>query len=116
MSRLTLRLPNTLHNQIRALAEYENISINQYVVYALTRQVTQAYDVQEVPDKVIKEQRAAYIALLKSLGQASFEEIKEVLDAREEVGLEIGLNPDVVEELQNRISSTQQSSEKYVLD
>ncbi len=109
MSRLTLRLPNTLHNQVRALAEYESISINQYVVYALTRQVTQAYDVQEVPDKVVRQQRAAYIALLQSLGQASFEEIKEVLDGREEVGLEIGLEPEVIEKLQNQISVAQQS-------
>ena len=109
MSRLTLRLPNTLHNQVRALAEHESISINQYVVYALTRQVTQAYDVQEVPDKGIRQQRAAYIALLQSLGQASFEEIKEVLDKREEVELEIGLNPEVFEKLRNRISATQQA-------
>ena len=108
MSRLTLRLPNTLHNQVRALAEHESISINQYVVYALTRQVTQAYDVQEVPDKVIRQQRAAYIALLQSLGQASFEEIKEALDEREQVELEIGLNPEVIEKLQNQISAAQQ--------
>ena len=86
----TCQVSNTLHSQIRALAEYENISINQYVVYALTRQVTQAYAVQEVPDKVIRQQRAANIALLQSLGQASIEEIKEVLDGREEVELEIG--------------------------
>lgn len=109
MSRLTLRLPNTLHDQIRALAEYENISINQYVVYALTRQVTQAYTIQEVPEKVILEQRAAYISLLQSLGQASFEDIKEVLDEREEVELEIGLNTEVVEKIHQQISTTQQS-------
>ena len=108
MSRLTLRLPNTLHNQVRALAEHESISINQYVVYALTRQVTQAYNVQEVPDKVIRQQRAAYIALLQSLGQSSFEEIKEVLDEREQVELEVGLKPEVVEKLQNRIATAQQ--------
>lgn len=108
MSRLTLRLPNTLHNQIRALAGHESISINQYVVYALTRQVTQAYDVQQVPDNAIREQRAAYTALLQSLGQASFEEIKEVLDEREEVELEAGLNPEVIEKLQNRIATVPQ--------
>ena len=109
MSQLTLHLPNTLHNQVRALAKHESISINQYVIYALTRQVTQAYDVQAVPDKAIQQQRAAYIALLQSLGQASFEEIKEVLDKREEVELEIGLNPEVFEKLRNRISATQQA-------
>lgn len=62
-----------------------------------------------MPDKVIRQQRAAYIALLQSLGQASFDEIKEVLDEREEVGSETGLNPEVVEKLQKRISGSQQS-------
>ncbi|MEW6402723.1 MAG: hypothetical protein AB1649_13055 [Chloroflexota bacterium] len=50
---------------------------------------------------------AAYIALLQSLGQASFEEIKEVPDQREEVEPELGLSPGVVEKLQNRIAATQ---------
>lgn len=66
--------------------------------------MTQAYEVQQVPDKAIRQQRASYIALLQSLGQVSFEEIKEVLDEREEVGPENGLNPKVVEKLQNRLS------------
>jgi len=108
MSRLTLRLPNSLHKQIRSLAEHENISINQYVVYALTRQVTQAYNIQQVPEHAVQEQRAAYNALLQSLGQASFEEIKAVLDEREEVEPETGLDPKAVEELQRRITETQQ--------
>jgi hypothetical protein len=61
-----------------------------------------------VPDKSIKQQRAAYIALLQSLGQASFEAIKRVLDEREEVQLEKGLSPRVVEKLRERISVAQQ--------
>ena len=39
MSRLTLRLPETLHQQLCHLAEDEGVSLNQYIVYALTRQV-----------------------------------------------------------------------------
>jgi uncharacterized protein (DUF1778 family) len=107
MSRLTLRLPNTLHEQIKALAESENVSINQYIVYALTRQATQAYNVRETPDKVIREQRAAYIALLQSLGGSSFEEIKGILDRREETEPETGLNPALVEKLKQHIATAQ---------
>jgi len=106
MSRLTLRLPDTLHDQIRELAEHENVSINQYVVYALTRQVTQEYKLQQVPDHALREQRASYIALLQSLGGTSFDEIKKVLEEREDVDLEIGLNPEVVEKLKKRILGT----------
>ncbi|MFH1633991.1 MAG: hypothetical protein ABIG63_08250 [Chloroflexota bacterium] len=43
------------------------------------------------------------------MGQASFEEIKEVLDGREEVELAIDLNPEVVEKLQNQIATAQHS-------
>ena len=50
MSRLTLRLPETLHQQLAKLAEGEGVSLNQYIVYALTRQATLAYGIQAVPD------------------------------------------------------------------
>ena len=32
MSRLTLRLPETLHNQLSTLAGAESVSLNQYIV------------------------------------------------------------------------------------
>lgn len=37
MSRLTVRLPEALHHQLMCLAESEGVSLNQYIVYALTR-------------------------------------------------------------------------------
>ena len=48
MSRLTLRLPETLHQQLSEQANREGISLNQYIVYALTRQA--AYTVHPVSD------------------------------------------------------------------
>ena len=110
MSRLTLRLPNTLHNQLRALADSENISLNQYVVYALTHQVTLAYTTQALPDKAIAQQRAAYTALLQSLGRASFEAIQQIMDEREVIEPEKGLSPEVVKKLQDRIHTQQLST------
>ncbi len=107
MSRLTLRLPNSLHSQVRSLAENENISINQYVVYALTRQVTQAYDVLQIPEKAIQEQRATYRILLERLGENSFEEIQAVLDEREEVEPSTGLDAETMAKMRERISSAQ---------
>ena len=51
MSRMTLRLPETLHHQLMNAANNEGVSLNQYIVFALTRQVTLAYIVQPVPDR-----------------------------------------------------------------
>ena len=42
MSRLTLRLPESLHRRLAAQAEREGISLNQYIVYSLTRESTLA--------------------------------------------------------------------------
>ena len=110
MSRLTLRLPNSLHNQLRSLANNDDISLNQYVVYALTHQVTLAYTTQAFSDTAVNQQQAAYTALLQSLGQASFEEIQQVMDERDIVEPEKGLNPDVINKLQNRIHRQQLSA------
>jgi predicted HicB family RNase H-like nuclease len=43
MSRLTLRLPETLHQQLAHLADSEGVSLNQYIVYALARQTNSPY-------------------------------------------------------------------------
>ena len=108
MSRLTVRLPGTLHNQLTALATREGISLNQYIVYALTRQATLAYTVQAVPEPAVAQQRATFTALLQSLGQASFDEIEAVLAEREVVEPEVGLNPEVITSLRERLADKQQ--------
>ena len=104
MSRLTLRLPDSLHLQLETLAETEQISLNQYIVYALTRQTTLDYTIQAVPERALAEQRAHYATLLQTLGQASFDEIEKALDERESVDLDPGLTPDVAEALRSKLS------------
>jgi uncharacterized protein YpbB len=103
MSRLTLRLPDSLHRQLEELANHEAVSLNQYIVYALTRQTTLAYTLQAVPERAIAEQRAAYTALLQSLGETSSQHIQEALAERESVPAEEGLSPEVVDRLRQRM-------------
>lgn len=105
MSRLTVRLPDTLHRQLNDLADQEGVSLNQYIVYALTRQTTLAYTVQAVPAEEVKQQQASFTALLQSLGQASMAEIEQVLAEREMVEPEAGLSPEVMERLRARLRS-----------
>lgn len=107
MSRLTIRLPETLHHQLANLAEQEGVSLNQYIVYALTRQTTLAYTVQAVPAEAIAQQQASFAALLESLGQASSAEIEKVLAEREVVEPEAGLTPEIMERLQARLKRKQ---------
>ena len=40
MSTLSIRLPDSLHQQLKAAAQQEGVSINQLVLMAVTRQVS----------------------------------------------------------------------------
>jgi hypothetical protein len=110
MSRLTLRLPETLHRQLESLARNEAVSLNQYIVFALTRQATLAYTVQSVPEEEIRQQQATFTALLQNLGQASHSEIKQALDGRRKVKPEKGLSPETIKVLKNRIARQRPSA------
>ena len=104
MSRLTVRLPKTLHEQLRTLAKQEGTTLNQYIIYALTRQVKTAYTVKATSEQAISQQQAAFEALLQNLGQASPDEIEAVLAEREVVAPEEDLNAKTIARLQQRIS------------
>jgi len=116
MSRLTLRLPDSLHQQLEQMAESEQISLNQYIVYALTRQLTLAYNVQAVPEKVVAEERAAYSALLQSLGRASFDEIQQALAARGAVIAANDISPLNVEAVVGEINAAEGTARAYIHD
>lgn len=103
MSRLTLRLPETLHQQLIHLATGEGVSLNQYIVYALTRQVALAYTVQATPEAEIIQQKQSFKALLQELGQASLTQIESALAERETVQPEEELSPEIITRLQQRI-------------
>lgn len=103
MSRLTLRLPETLHQQLTHLAEGEGVSLNQYIVYALTRQAALSHAIQVVPESEIEQQQQTFQALLKQLGVASSQEIASILATREKVDAEAELSTDVVTRIKEQI-------------
>ena len=105
MGRLTVRLPDTLHQQLSSIADSEGVSLNQYIVYALTRQTTTlAYTVHRLSDEEIRQQRKAFDSLLEELGEASTDEIESLLAEREVVEPETELEKTAVARLQRRIA------------
>jgi hypothetical protein len=112
MSRLTVRLPETLHQQLIHLAEGEGVSLNQYIVYALTRQVALAYSVQAIPEAEIEQQQKVFKSLIKELGQASSREIASILAERERIEPEAELDSDSVDRLREKIRHQRVESQK----
>ncbi|MEI6331115.1 MAG: YlcI/YnfO family protein [Pseudanabaena sp. ELA645] len=105
MSRLTLRLPDTLHQQLIHLAESEGVSLNQFIVYALTRQSSSNYTIQPIPKQEVSQQQSDFTNLLQKLGKASLSEIEVALAERETVQLEKELTPEIIAQFQQRLQS-----------
>jgi len=105
MSRLTLRLPETLHQQLSHLADDEGVSLNQYIVYALTRQVTSAYSIQAITEVEVEQQKQAFEVLTKKLEKVSPTQIEAILAGRDRVEPEAELSSETIDLLQARIRS-----------
>ena len=112
MSRLTLRLPESLHRQLETLANREQASLNQYIVYALTRQVTQTYLIQEHSEDAIEKQRTEFVALQQKLGKTPSEAIDRLLTERESVEPEKELDSKTTGRLQDRLRNRQLTSRR----
>ncbi len=75
MPRLTLRIPDSLHAQLAERARREGVSMNQYVVFALSR-ITTA--------DAVADQKAVFESLLKRYPSGEAEAaLREILDTRE---------------------------------
>lgn len=75
MSRLTVRLPDSLHETLARRAEAEGVSMNQFLVYALTQ--VAALD-------LVADQRTRFEALRSRYPEGQAEAaLKSLLDARE---------------------------------
>lgn len=106
MSRLTLRLPDTLHQQLIHLAESEGVSLNQYIVYALTRQSSINYTVQPIPKQETTQQQSDFTNLLQKLGNATPTKIEIALSEREIVEPEKELTPEIIAQFQQRLETS----------
>jgi uncharacterized protein (DUF1778 family) len=74
MARLTLRIPDSLHATLAERAEQEGVSMNQFVVYALSR-ITAG--------ELVAEQKAVYQAMLERYSaEEAEEELRRALRRR----------------------------------
>lgn len=60
MSKLTIRLPETLHKQIRKLATEEGISINQFITLAATEKISALLTVEYLKEQAKRGDRKKF--------------------------------------------------------
>ena len=61
---ISLRIPKSLHNQVRALAEEEGVSMNQFVMLALAEKVATLQAIDYLEERAKRGSREKMLAVL----------------------------------------------------
>ncbi len=67
MSTLSLRLPESLHKQLKELARRERISINQFISTAVAEKLTALMTAEYLEEQAGKGERARFDAVLAKI-------------------------------------------------
>ncbi len=110
MSQIEISVPDTLLDQLKTSAIKEGVSLEQYILFALTRQAMLTPVIRKVSEKDVVFQQNDFIERIKRLGNPSAEELEKILQEREIVEPESGLEPETVLRLKNRISKAKNAS------
>lgn len=70
MSTLSLRLPNSLHDRVRKLAEAEGVSINQFVSTAVAEKMSALMTSDYLAERAARGSRERFEAALKQFSDA----------------------------------------------
>ena len=70
MSTMSLRLPESLHQKVRELAEREGISINQLVNTALAEKISALLTEEYLADRAARGSRKKFLEVLEKVPSA----------------------------------------------
>jgi hypothetical protein len=104
MNEITLQMPKSLYQNLEDLAKNEAVSLHEYILYILTRQIAQDYSVRVMPAEEVAEQKVAFDHLLNALGKASPEALDAVLEDRDEAHPEPELSPETIQKVNAMIA------------
>jgi hypothetical protein len=85
MARVEINIPDTLLVQLKTNARKEGVSLEQYILFALTRHTMLTPAIRRLSDKDSELQHKDFTERIKRLGNASTEELAKILRERETV-------------------------------
>ena len=74
MSTLSIRLPESLHKQVKELAESEGISMNQFIALAVAEKMSALMTVEYLEERARRGNRGKFEAVLEKVPRAKLEE------------------------------------------
>jgi uncharacterized protein (DUF1778 family) len=75
MSALSLRLPKSLHEQLRELAKEEGISVNQFVMLAVAEKVAAISTIEYLERRAKRGSREKFLEILSKVHDVEPEEV-----------------------------------------
>lgn len=70
MSAISLRLPEHIHDRVRAMAEREGVSINQFITVALAEKLSALLTEEYLGSRAKRASRAKFSRVLKKIADA----------------------------------------------
>ncbi len=67
MSALNLRLPDSLHDQVRVLASQDNVSMNQFIALAVAEKVSALLTIDYLEQRAKRGSREKFDAILDKI-------------------------------------------------
>jgi len=67
MSTLSLRLPNSLHNEVKSLAKKEGISINQFISSAVAEKMSSLLTEEYLLERSQKGNRSSFLNVMSKV-------------------------------------------------
>jgi len=78
MSALSLRLPKSLHEQLREVAQEEGISVNQFVMLAVAEKVASISAIEYLEKRAKRGSREKFLEILSKVPAAEPEEFDKL--------------------------------------
>lgn len=78
MSALSLRLPKSLHEQLRELAQVEGISVNQFVMLAVAEKVASISAIEYLEKRAKRGSREKFLEILSKVSDVEPEEFDKL--------------------------------------
>ena len=75
MSTMSVRLPNSLHKRLKAMADQEGVSMNQLITLALTEKVSALLTVDYLKERAQRGNRQKFEAILATVPDIEPEDV-----------------------------------------
>ena len=74
MSTLSIRLPDSLHERLKQMAEKEGVSMNQFIALALSEKISALHTLDYLKERAARGERREFEAILSRVPDVEPEE------------------------------------------